>query len=448
MPFTSYFSENMNAENDLGEFSGDLEREDKAFILDLVVRECFREWDSLDKSQYKCAQQCVICSGKNAHELESIASVDFTDGLNFTFPFEKRKILISQLVHEFFEKKWKAKQLENKLQRMLSFKGSLLEKDRSTLVTDVPTYEDRVPHLHKEIKLDEPLETLQTMSGTVTVPECSGSRKAKTVKCSKLYKQTDIQLDQVVKKRNENSIYENRELIIYGSGESSKNTSLKRSRNKTKNNIPRDKIIDIDMENKHCSNKKPKLLKNTFLENLDRLVHLKKNYNSYFAAKTEEEIDFLKGIPENLLRKANDQEKYNRNECVKSTNVRYSADLRKPKPPYYTIDDRSSNNKCQTDHRKPNPKYYTRGDSSRNNKYPAGNPKTTYVNEVVSSHNICIEKKFQFRPHDGLKPEYKNTRCFDVKVERPPDKAESVVCLLVNDTPAAFAIDQQKGKIS
>lgn len=438
----------MNAENDLGEFSGDLESEDKAFILDLVVRECFREWDSLDKSQYECAQQCVICSGKNAHELESIASIDITDGLNLTFPFEKRKMLISQLVHEFFENKWKAKQIENKMQRMLSFKGSLLEKDRSTLVTDVATYEDRVPLLHKEIKLDEPLETLQTMSGTVTVPECSGSRKVKTEKCSKLYNESDIQLEQIVKKRKEDSICETRKLIFYGSEERSKNTSLKRPRNKTEKNVPRDKIIDIDMENEHCSNKKPKLLKNTSLENLDRLVHLNQKYNSHFATKTEEEIDFLKGIPENLLRRANDQEKYNRNESVKSTNGRYSADLRKPKPHYYTSDDRSSNNKYPTDHRKPKPKYYTRGDSSLNNKSPAGNLKTTYVNKVVSSHNICIEKKFQFRPHDGLKPEYKNTHCFDMKVETPPDKAESVVCLPVKHTPAAFAIDRQKGKIS
>lgn len=344
----------MNAENDIGEFSGDLEREDKAFIFDLVVRECFRDWDSLDKSQYECAQQCVICRGKNAHELESIASIDLLDGLSLTFPFEKRKMLISQLVHEFFENKWKAKQIESKMQRMMSFKGSLLER--------------------------------------------------------------------------------------------SKNTSLKRPRNKTENNVPRDKIIDIDMENEHCFNKKPKLLKNTFLENLDRLVHLNQKYNSYFADKTEEEIDFLKGIPENLLRRANDQDKYNRNECVKSTNGRYSASQRKPKPHYYTRDDRSSSNKYPTDHRKPKPKYYSRGDSSLNNKSPAGNPKTAYVNKVVSSHNFCIEKKFQFRPHDGLKPEY--THCFDMKVERPPDKAESVVCLPLNDTPAAFAIDRQKGKIS
>lgn len=438
----------MNAENDLGEFSGDLEREDKAFILDLVVRESFREWDSLDKSQYECAQQCVICSGKNAHELESIASIDITDGLNLTFPFEKRKMLISQLVHEFFENKWKAKQIENKMQSMLSFKGSLLEKDRSTLVTDVPTYEDRVPLLHKEIKLEEPLETLQTMSGIVTVPECNGSRKVKTEKCSKLYNESDIRLEQIVKKRKEDSICENRKLIYYGSGERSKNTRLKRPRNETENNVPRCKTIDIDMENVHCSNKKPNLLKNTFLENLDRLVHLDQKYNSYFTTKTEEEIDFLKGIPENLLRTANDQEKCNRNECVKSTSGRYSADLRKPKPPYYTRDDRSSSNKYPTDHRKPKPKYYTRGDSSLNNKSPAENLKTTYVYKVVSSHNICIEKKFQFRPHDGLKPEHKNTHCFDMKVERPPDKAESVVCLPVNDTPAAFAIDRQKGKIS
>lgn len=436
----------MNAENDLGEFSGDLEREDKAFIFDLVVRECNREWDCFDKSQYECAQQCVICSGKNAHELESIASIDFTDGLNLTFPFEKRKILISQLVHEFFENKYKAKQIENKMQRKLSFKGSLLEKDRSTLVTDVPTYEDRVPLLHKEIKLDKPLETLQTMSGIVTGPEYGGSRKVKTVKCSKLYNKSDIQLEQIVKKRKEDSICENRKLIIYGTGERSKNTSLKRSRNKTENNVPRDKIIDIDMENEHCSNKRPKLLKNTSLENLDRIVHLNQKYNSYFAAKTEEEIDFLKGIPENLWRRANDKEIYNRNECVKSTNGRYSADL--AKPPYYTRDDRSSNNKYPTDHRKPKPKYYTRSDSSRNTKYPAGNPKTAYVNKVVSSHNISIEKKFRFRPHDGLKPEYKNTHCLDMKVERPPDKAESVVCLPVNDTPAAFAIDRRKGMIS
>lgn len=428
----------MNAENDLGEFSGDLEREDKAFIFDLVVRECFREWDSLDKSQYQCAQQCVICSGKNAHELESMASIDFTDGLNLTFPFEKRKILISQLVHEFFENKWKAKQIENKMQRVHS-KGSLLEKARSRLVTDVPMYEDRVPHLHKEIKLDEPLETSQTMSGTVTVPECSGSRKIKTVKCSKPYNTSDIQF-----KRNEDSICENRKLIYYGSEERSKNTSLKRPKNETENNVPRDKIIDIDMENKHCSNKKPKLLKHTSLENLDRLVHLNQKYNSYFAAKTEKEIDFLKCIPENLLRRANDHEKCNPNECVNSTNGRYSAGLRQPKPPYYTRDDRSSNKKYPTEHRKPKPTSYTRDDSSRNNKYPAGNPKTTYVNKVVYSHNICIEKKFQFRPHDDLKPEYKNTHCFDMKVERPPVKAESVV----NDTPAAFAIDRQKGKIS
>lgn len=435
----------MNAENELGEFSGDLEREDKAFIFDLVVRECFRKWDSLDKSQYQCAQQCAICSGKNAHELESISSIDFTDGLNLTFPFEKRKILISQLVHEFFENKWKAKQIENKMQQMLSFKGSLLEKARSRLVTDVPTYEDRAPLLHKEIKLDEPLETSQTMSGIVTVPECSGSRKVKTVKCSKLYNKSDIQLEQIVEKRNEDCIYENRKLIIYGSGERSKNTSLKRPRNKMENNVPRDKIIDIDMENKHCSSKKPKLVKNTSLENLDRLVHLNQKYNSYFAAKTEKEIDFLKCIPENLLRRANGQDKYNRKcECVKSTNDRYSAGLRQPKPPYYTRDDRSSNNKYPTDHRKPKPKYYTRGDSSRNKKYPAGNPKTTYVNKVVSSHKICIENKFQFRSHDGLKPEYKNTQCFDMKEEIPLVKAESVV----NDTPAAFAIDRQKGKFS
>lgn len=438
----------MNTENDLGEFSGDLEREDKAFIFDLVVRECFREWDSLDKSQYECAQQCVICSGKNAHELESIASIDFTDGLKLTFPFEKRKIVICQLVHEFFENKWKAKQIENKMQLMLSLKGSLLEKATSTLETDVPTSEDRVPLLHEEIKLDEPLETLQTMSGIVTVPECSGSRKLKTVKFSKLYNKSDIQLEQIVKKRNEGSICENRKLIFYGSGERSENTSLKRPRNKTENNIPRDKIIDIDMENEYCSNKKPTLLNNTFLENLDKIVHLNQKYNSYSVAKTENEIDFLKGIPENLLRRANDQEKYNRNECVNSTNCRYSGEQRKPKPPYYTRDDRSSNNKYPTDNRKSKPKYYTRGDSSRNNKYPAGNPKTTYVNKVVSSYNICIEKKFPFRPHDGLKPEYKNTHCLDMKVERPPDKAESVVCLPVNDTPAAFAIDRQKGKIS
>lgn len=440
----------MNTENDLGEFSGDLEREDKAFILDLVVRECFREWDSLDKSQYECAQQCVICSGKNAHELESIASIDLTDSLNLTFPFEKRKILISQLVHEFFENKWKAKQIENKMQRMPSFKGSgsLLEKASSTLVTDVTRYEGRVPLIHKEIKLDESLGTLQTMSGTVTVPDCSGSRMVKTVKCSKQYNKSDIQLEQIVKKRKEDSICENRKLIIYGNGERSKNTRLKRPRNKTENNVPRDKIIDIDIENGHCSNKKPKLLKNTLLENLDRLVHLDQKYNSYFATKTEEEIDFLKGIPENLLRRANDQGKYNRNECVNSTNGRYSGEQRKPKPPYYTRDDRSSNNKYPTDNRKSKPKYYTRADSSRNNKYPAGNPTTTYVKKLVSSNNICTEEKFQFRPHDGLKPEYNNTHCLDMKVEIPPDKAESVVCLPVNDTPAAFAIDRQKGKIS
>lgn len=434
----------MNGKNDFEEFSGDLEREDKAFIFDLVVRECFREWDCLDKSQYECAQQCVICSGKNAHELESIASIDFTNCLNLTFPFEKRKIVISQVVHEFFENKWKAKQIENKMQRMLSFKGSLLEKARSTLVTDVPTYEDRVPLLHKEIKLDESLETLETMSGIVTVPECSGSRKVKTVKCSKLCNKSDIQLEQIVKKRNEDSICENRKLIVYGSGERSKNTSLKRPRNKTENNVPRDQIIDIDMENKHCSNKKPKLLKNISLENLDSIMHLNQKHNSYFAAKTENEIDLFKGIPENLLRRANDQEKYNRNECVNSINGRYSADL--VKRLYYTRYDRY--NKYPTDHRKPKPKYYTRRDSSRNNKYPAGNPKTTYVNKAVSSINICIEKKFQFRPHDGLKPEYKNTHCLDMKVERPPDEAESVVCLPVNDTPAVFAIDRQKGKIS
>lgn len=438
----------MNAENDLGEFSGDLEREDKAFIFDLVVRECFREWDSSDESQYECAQQCVICSGKNAHEQELIASVDFTDGLNLTFPFEKRKILISQLVHEFFENQWNAKQIKNKMRRMLSFKDSLLEKPRSTLVTDVPTYEDRVPCLHKEIKLEEPLETLQTMSGIVTVPECSGSRKVKTEKCSKLYNKSDKQLEQIVKKRNKDSFCENRKLIIYGSGERSKNTSLKRPRYKTENNDPRDKIIDIYMENEHCSNKKPKLLKSTSLEYLEKLVHLDQKYNSYFAAKTEEEIHFLKGIPEHLLRRANDQTKYNRNECVKSTNGSYSADLRKPKPPYYTRDDRSSNNEYPKYHRKSKPKYFKRGYSSRNNKYPAGNPKTNYVNKVESSDNIFIEKKFQFRPHDGLKLEYKDTHCSDMKVERPSDKAESVECLPVNDTAAEFAIDRRRGKIS
>lgn len=444
----------MNAKNDTGEFSGDLEREDKAFIFDLVVRECRREWDSLDESQYQCAQQCVICSTKNAHGLEASVSVDLTYAQNdFTFPFEKRKIFISQLVHEFFENKWKAKQIENKMLRPLDLKGSLLEKAKSKLISYIPRNDGRVPSLHNETKLDEPLQTLQIIQETVKVPECSGPRKVKTVRCSKLYNESGIKPERIVKKRQDDSVCENSKLIVCGSEERSKNTSLKRPRNETKNDFLCEKIIDIDMEPKHGENKKTKLLKNTSLEHLEKLLHLNQKYNSLFADKTvvrtEKETDFLKDILKNLLKRTNYREKDTKNEFFTSTNKRYSGDLRKPKPPYYTRD-RSLNNRYSTDHRQRKPTYYTRGDSSRNNKHPSNprNPKPTYDIKVESSQTYFTEpeKKFHLCPHDDLKPEYKDKHCFKRGVERPPDKAESVVCLPVNYTSAAFALNRHRGK--
>lgn len=442
----------MNAKNDPGEFTGDLEREDKAFIFDLVVRECRREWDSLDESQYQCAQQCVICSTKNAHGLEASVSVDLTYAQNdFTFPFEKRKMFISQLVHEFFENKWKAKQIENKMLRPLDLKGSLLEKAKSTLTSDIPRNAERVPPLHNETKLDKPLQTLQIIQETVKVPECSGPRKVKTVRCSQQYNESGIKPEHIVKKRQDASVCENSKLIVCGSEERSKNKSLKRPRNETENDVLCEKIIDIDMEPKHGENKKPKLLKKT--ERLEKLLHLNQIYNSLFAAKTvvrtEEETDFLKDILENLLKKENYREKDTQNELFTSTNKRSSGDLRKPKPPYYTRD-RSLNNRYSTDHRQRKPTYYTRGGSSRNNKHPSNprNRKPTYDNKVESSQTSCTEpkKKFHLCQHDDLKPEYKDKHFFKREVERPPDKAESVVCLPVNDTSAAFALNRQRGK--
>lgn len=445
----------MNAKNDPEEFTGDLEKEDKAFIFDLVVRECRREWDSLDESQYQCVQQCVICSTKNALGLEASVSVDLRPTYaqnDFTFPFEKRKMFISQLVHEFFENKWKAKQMENKMLRTPNLKGSLLEKDKSTLTSDISRNDERVPPLQNDTKLDKPLQTLQIILETVKKPECSGPMKVKTVRCSKLYNESDIQPEHFVKKRKDDSVCENSKLMVCGSEKRSKNTSLKRPRNETENDVLCKKSIDIDMEPKYGEYKKSKLSKKTSLEQLEKLLHLNKKYNSLFAAKTvvrtEKETDLLNDILENLLKRTNYREKGTQNEFFTSTNRRYSGDLRKPKPPYYTRD-RFPNNRYSTEHRQRKPTYYTRGDSSRNNKHPSNprNPKPIYDIKVERSQTSCTEpeKKFHLCPHDDFKPEYKDKHYFKREVERAPDKAESVVCLPVNNTSAAFALNRQRG---
>lgn len=457
----------MNAGNDPQEFSGNLESEDKAFIIDLVTRECFLERDSLEKNQYQCAHQCVICSRKDAQGLEASASIagmkDLADGGNdFTFPFEKRQILISQVVHEFFENKWKAKQLENKMLSMVDVKGSQLENPKSTSTADVATNEERVSLLPNEIKLEEPLQTLQIIPEVVEMPEynCGPTDnqtplpavygKVKAINHPKLCNKANIKPKHVDKNIQEDSVCEKRKVIMYESEERANNTNLKRPRDETETVDLYEKNIEKDMRNKYyVSNKKLKLLKKYSLENIEKLVHLNQKYNSHFAAKsfvkTAKELDILKDILEKRLKRTNDREKDMHSEFVKGTNTRCTANLQKPDPTYY-----SRGRRYTAEHRKPKTANYTRGNRSPNNKYPSDqrHSKPTYQIKFEISQNSSIEKKFHSRPNDRFKQEYKSKYCCKRKVERVPDKAESVTCLPVNDTISEpLALDRQKGKL-